>query len=262
MLKRKRLQLIKKTLSKKFESRGYPNKILKNQINKQKNLPSSINNSQDPKFITKYHPGLQKLNGIINTAYKILEDSPITKDFFSKKPRVVFRRPPNIKDILSKPKLPITNVNKKENINKKSHPCGKKRCKTCPLMSTSNSFKSNCTNKEYQIKKAINCNSENVVYKLSCNLCPIDYIGETSTPLRIRMNNHRADVTNKNSIRPVSKHALSHNKTLEECYNLTGLKLIEKFENKNYEKMLLRQNELAHIHVLKTTSPYGLNLKD
>ena len=44
----------------------------------------------------------------------------------------------------------------------------------------------------WQIRSSITCNSRNVVYFLTCNMCDgkTTYVGKTSTTLRTRMNNH------------------------------------------------------------------------
>jgi len=55
--------------------------------------------------------------------------------------------------------------------------------------------------------------------------------------------------------------ACFHQKNLEDCFNLTGLKKIKENSNKEYNKRLLRRSEQAHILVLKSKSPTGLNLR-
>ena len=44
----------------------------------------------------------------------------------------------------------------------------------------------------WEVKSSINCNSTNVIYYLTCNMCDgkTSYVGKTSTSLRKRMNNH------------------------------------------------------------------------
>lgn len=50
-----------------------------------------------------------------------------------------------------------------------------------------------CVKLCYPIHRQMNSDTQNVVCVLTCQNCP-DYIGETSKPTRIRMNNHRFDV--------------------------------------------------------------------
>lgn len=53
-----------------------------------------------------------------------------------------------------------------------------------------------------------------------CKNCPKDFTGETSTRLRIRINNPRFDVSHGNINRPVSEHVISLEKSFEECFKV------------------------------------------
>ena len=75
------------------------------------------------------------------------------------------------------------------------------------------------------------------------------------------MSYHRFDVNHSNEIRAVSAHAINHRKTFEECFELSGIHKISNEYNKEYDKLQLKQHELAHIMVLKTKSPFGLNIR-
>ena len=69
--------------------------------------------------------------------------------------------------------------------------CGKSRCKTCKHIIEGDSFSSNTTSRQYLVvspNTSITCETKNVIYLISCR---IQYVGETSQPLRNRMNNHR-----------------------------------------------------------------------
>ncbi|KAG8314687.1 hypothetical protein J6590_087155 [Homalodisca vitripennis] len=75
----------------------------------------------------------------MKTAFNLLQNSQETKDLFSKSPRVVFKKPANIKQMLV-----CTDPLKKENKESQSFgckPCQKPRCGTCKIMSTSQNFK-------------------------------------------------------------------------------------------------------------------------
>ena len=40
------------------------------------------------------------------------------------------------------------------------------------------------------INYQLDCNSNNVVYLLTCKVCGLQYVGSTSTKFRLRFNNH------------------------------------------------------------------------
>lgn len=245
-------------LSCSLAKRGYPEKLIKAQTKaKKNNNPSSIA-PEDPKFITRYHPGLHKINKILKIALPILETNQDTKKLFSKPPRTIFRKPPNLKNILSHPKLEQPKILDPS----KCYPCKKPRCGTCKILQDSSSYTSSTTNRIYPIKGNINCNTSNVIYQLKCKHCPKDYIGKTITPLRIRMTNHRFDIFHQNAERPVSAHAISHNETkIEECYELRGIYSEKPGLDINTNALKIRNIEVAHQLILKSRLPDGLNIR-
>ena len=54
----------------------------------------------------------------------------------------------------------------------------------------SDSCHSHVTKKEYQLNFAFNCNAPYVVYQFDCVVCGCQYVGSTSTIIRLRFNNH------------------------------------------------------------------------
>lgn len=52
-----------------FDKRGYPKKVVKAQLNLSKVSKPIRNSSNVPKFITKCHPGLHKINNLIKTVF-------------------------------------------------------------------------------------------------------------------------------------------------------------------------------------------------
>ena len=60
-----------------------------------------------------------------------------------------------------------------------------------------------------------NCNSFNVIYAISCNLCPkLIYIGEIRNLIKQPINGHRGDIKN-NKNKPVAEHVDKLDHTLE-----------------------------------------------
>ncbi|UYV72113.1 hypothetical protein LAZ67_9001865 [Cordylochernes scorpioides] len=57
-------------------------------------------------------------------------------------------------------------------------------------------------------------NKNNVIYKIPCNDCPAKYIGETSKPLKDRINQHKSGLRNYNPLSLLVDHALKNNHTL------------------------------------------------
>ena len=78
--------------------------------------------------------------------------------------------------------------------------CGRSRCKTCAHITEGHTFVSIVTGRKYNTissELTMTCNTENIVYLISCRKCGIQYnMGETSQVLRRRMNNHRNRLKN------------------------------------------------------------------
>ena len=66
-------------------------------------------------------------------------------------------------------------------------------------------FKSNVILKTYYIFHHINCKCSFIICLLECLKCKIQCVGKLETEFNIRLNNHRKDVTRKDSI-PASNH--------------------------------------------------------
>jgi len=125
-----------------------------------------------------------KINNIYILAHPILTASPETERVSPSSPKIVYRRPPNLKQILTTTgpisPLPLKPVK-----------CNRPRCKTCPIFDPSLSFVHPVTNKTYSFRHSGSCISSNLVYLLLSNLCSAFYVGVTQTTLTYRINNHR-----------------------------------------------------------------------
>ena len=113
-------------------------------------------------------------------------------------PRVVYRRAKNLKDIVTS-----STTQTPQFIG--SGPCKKARCKLCPMMPNTQVVQSTASSFSFQIRGNFDCDSANVVYLLQCTICSTQYIGQTETPLRVRINNHRYHIKTLTNL-PLSKH--------------------------------------------------------
>ena len=79
-----------------------------------------------------------------------------------------------------------------------AYECGITKCKSCYILNECDNISSRQTRKTYGIRGKLCCSSTNVVYSLQCLICNKQYIGETSTTPRERMNHHRSAIVNYN----------------------------------------------------------------
>ena len=148
-------------------------------------------NSRVP-FVVTYHPDGPNFAQIIRKHWGIIESVDEVKQVLGDMPMVAFRRPKNIRDHLVRAKI---------NTNRTKHPgtskCGHGGCRICrDHMPETNTFTSTVTGITYKIHQKLNCNSKNVIYLLTCKTCGIQYVGETRTRFRERMNNHKSAINN------------------------------------------------------------------
>ena len=73
--------------------------------------------------------------------------------------------------------------------------CGTSRCKTCPILKSTNIFASKVTGEQFIIKIHASYKTNNIVYLIECKQCGFQYVCESGQPLHKTMNNHRYDVT-------------------------------------------------------------------
>ena len=135
--------------------------------------------------------------------------------------------------------------------------CHGLKCRTCahfidftPIQGTHDATEANNNN----------CSTENVVYLISCSICPVKYVGETGNTLRTRVNQHRTDIQHHDDT-PVA-----HQFNLADHY-LTNLRITilqaGPFSvNAVLEGIYRRNVESCWMNKLKTTQHNGLNIRD
>ena len=167
----------------------------------------------------------------------------------------------DLSNILTKPVINIYIYINQELVVK----CNNTRCKTCPLLSTSQIAISNVSNKKYSCINAENnnlsCHSQNLTYLMTCNICNQQYVGETTTRLSVRMNGHRSSTTG-------CLHIINHKKSCSG--SIFSIQILEKLVGNGYgdnnkpdpELTNLRQTREDYwIKCLRNLYPYGLNEK-
>ena len=84
--------------------------------------------------------------------------------------------------------------------------CEKLRCQICNIITTDTVINIPGTSHIYHPGN-YNCDSSNIVYLLMCNKCNYgNYVGETSTKFRLRMNNHKKSIRDNHKGLPIAVH--------------------------------------------------------
>ena len=150
-------------------------------------------------FSTKFHPSLPSLSKIIHKhhAYMVESDKEMGRCFME--PSLVsYKRSKNIKEHLIRAKVSTTRHSKRHV--KGFKPCGS-LCTMC-VLSPNFISKHKChkSGEEWAISSAIDCNTRNCVYKLTCKKSKCKnwfYIGETERRCKDRLYDHKSYVHRK-----------------------------------------------------------------
>jgi hypothetical protein len=199
----------------------------------------------------KYHPKLPSVSKIIVKHWKTMTRDLDAKDAFPKPPMVAYRQPPNLRSVLCRARLP-NQKNTKRNV------LGVQRCykpcKICPYILNSKEFFSTHTNEKFQIKGRYNCNTEGVIYLITCTKCNKQYVGQTGRKVVERVKEHLYYIEKQKEA--TGTHFSSHNHSNSDL----RIQVVEKVIP-NTVNMRLEREEMW-IRKLATKRPNGLNKND
>ena len=108
----------------------------------------------------------------------ILYKSSGTGKLVDVQPIIGYRRPKNLQDILVMSDLP--EIKWLSGKNRISIPrCNRSACKHCPVLDRTGWIKSHSTGRKYRTQTRISCTSSNLIYLIQCQLCNMQYVGQT-----------------------------------------------------------------------------------
>ena len=174
-----------------FQKRGYNRSLIEQQIDKA-NLQEREQLLKEKKKETatsislslKYNRTLPKIKEIVMKHWHLLHISPNLTEIFQSPPILAFRRNKNLRDIIGT-KLSENGKVKRKFTNKiqgKCIPClANNRTLCCKQVVHTTTFRSNQTNRIFQIYHNLNCKSKYVIYLLEYAKCKIQYVGKAET---------------------------------------------------------------------------------
>ena len=178
--------------------RGYSEQVLDTEIHRAINGPREDSllcgnrgrKEQRIPLVVTYHTSMNFLARTTRCHQITLQSSECLNTIFNLPPIIAFRCPKNLKDLLVHASL-TSRVNETPG----NFRCGASRCKTCPILTTTNIFVSKVMGERFTIKIHTSCKTNNIVYLIECRRCGLQYVGESGQPLHKRINSHRFDVT-------------------------------------------------------------------
>ena len=240
-------------------NRGYEKNLLREEIQRAVSIPRETclrvkehqeKTSRTPLVVT-YHPLLPSFASITRRHLHILHITERLRTAFPSPPLIAFRRPKNLKDLLVRAQLTSARRETPGNFR-----CGSVRCKTCPILLTTDVFTSHTTGEQFKVKGRASCKSYNIIYLIQCRRCGHQYVGETGQPLHNRVNGHRFDILHhRTNESPVAAH---FNSTLHTVEDLTIMVIDQLFDQ---DPTLRKLRESRWIRALGTSFPRGMNLR-
>ena len=202
-----------KDLQSRLDQRGYPNKWILPAFDRFNNssqndclAPRQKNTKGEQRIncLIQYSPLGSEFEKVIKKHWHILSSDPSLANCFTVPPRMVHKRPPNLRNLLVRSHLqqpaPSHFLTKIPDGNYK---CGK--CAQCSFTYKCHTFDHPVTGKRFKIRGVISCTSTNIIYLIKC-VCGLAYVGKTFRALKTRISEHRSDIRTSDFRNPVSLH--------------------------------------------------------
>jgi hypothetical protein len=234
----------------KLKKRKYPDSLLEECYTKVKSMDRNTllvyktrPEKDNIRFITNYNPNNPDPNTLIRKHAHVLQNTR-KKNIKIEELQVTYSRSKNLRDLLVSGQLTRTKQSPG------TEPCNKTRCKTCTKITTDDKIQMD--NDTIPVRGSFTCQSPNVVYLMTCKICKIKYVGETSNTLNQRCRGHESAIR-LSQAHPVAQHYNLPQHT-EHTYNIMAL---DRERDKNKRLRL----EEAWMYILNTLNPSGLNIR-
>ena len=154
-------------------------------------------------FPIHFHPNLRNLSQTLLDKYQnVLLRDPSNKKVFKEPPMVAYRRPPNLRDLITR-----ASITQRHSTNSGFYNCSNIQCIMHPYNIEGDSFTSSVTGKTYKMRQNLDCYSHNNIYLVTCTKpdCRQQYVGETGRRQFDRTKEHISNINNA-KITPISIH--------------------------------------------------------
>lgn len=225
-------------------------------VKNKKHNNNKNNQGSSPICCMKYSPLASEFRRAIYKHWHIIDSDLALKRVFPEKPKIVFKRPANLRDNLVKSDMrpqvtPFTFPAMPDG----NYKCG--NCAQCSYTHKCKLFGHPHTGKNISIRGAITCNTTHVVYLIRCP-CGLAYVGKTTRPLRTRISEHRSTIRTGDERSPVAAHFKRAGHAVSALRYIGVERVDQPLRGGDRGKKLL-QRETFWIYFLNTLSPYGLN---
>ena len=88
--------------------------------------------------------------------------------------------------------------------------CTNHRCRYCPKLNTDGHIKASVMGKKYRTRHNVSCNSNNLVYCITCTICRKQYVGQTKNSLKQRFQWHFYQIAHDAEKTELSRHFIGN----------------------------------------------------
>ena len=240
-------------------SRNYNKNIVRNAItlvktlDRQTHLQKVVKKTNDRIVLAiTYNPKLPSLPQIVKKNWRTLAKDQNMKKIFPAPPMIAYKQPPNLRSVLCRALLPKNTHPKRKLTGMKS--CNKP-CNICPYIFKTNKITSNQDKKKtFDLNGLFTCATNGVIYLISCQKCPKQYVGQTGRTFGKRIMEHLNYIYHKKEATGTHFSSQNHN------HNDFKVQVIEKVTPNTVTYRLERED--YWIKTLGTKVPLGLNKND
>ena len=221
-----------------------------------------MNNAKRFYCITTHNPSNPPIRDIVSKHWQILGKSSGTRHLVENTIIFGFRRNKNLSDSLVRAST-CTKKNQSKHI--ETNPCKRpKTCRYCPKLNRSGKIVSHTHKQTFQCMTNVNCQSENLIYLITCSLCGIQYVGPTKNRILTRFKGHYQDIKTNNDT-TVARHfnkCSPKNNGQPSDFSISVLSFIHQQPHTQSSQLSRDAEEKKWMHRLGTILPQGLNLLD
>ena len=267
-----------RTMASHFHRAGYPKKLLQDsftktyQLNREELLEykQTYEREKDERnlfLINTFHPSGNVLDNIIKMNWDMLDRSSATRPLLEYKITRGYRRPKNCRDTLiramtsnpwdvqSAPKA------KDPTDNPDLRACSRRNCKYCNKINTGGRLHCPITDLSYSSIRKANCESNNLIYCITCESCQKMYVGQTKRSIRSRLCEHfRNVVQNNTTVHSVGRHFNEQGHNGLEDVRIFVLQFARGHPDSDVSLNMRLDLEQKWICTLRTKIPDGLNV--
>ena len=151
--------------------------------------------------------------------------------------------------------------------------CSSKKCKYCPIIDTTGEITCSATGRTHYSRHKVNCQSSNLIYCLTCNICQKQYVGQTKRHISERLREHfynirrarketKAPPKEKKLLDAVASHFSKKDHTGVNDLQVHIMAFIFLPPDTNKGQVERDETEKLRIHRLGCPAPRGLNIFD